>query len=38
MGSADDIEEFAALPEAQVVVEAWRVEYNIYRPHSALVA
>ncbi len=31
-----NIEEFAALVEAQVVVEAWRVEYNTYRPHSSL--
>jgi len=31
-----NIEEFGDLPEAQVVVEAWRVEYNTYRPHSAL--
>ncbi len=32
-----NIEEFATLLEAQVVVEAWRVEYNTYRPHSSLV-
>jgi transposase InsO family protein len=31
-----NIEEFGSLLEAQVVVEAWRVEYNTYRPHSAL--
>jgi len=31
-----NIEEFATLFEAQVVVEAWRVEYNTYRPHSSL--
>lgn len=29
-------EEFASMLEAQVVVEAWRVEYNTYRPHSSL--
>ena len=29
-------EEFATLLEAQVVVEAWRQEYNTYRPHSSL--
>jgi len=29
-------EEFATLLEAQIVVEAWRIEYNTYRPHSAL--
>jgi putative transposase len=27
-----NIEEFGSLLEAQVVVEAWRVEYNTYRP------
>ena len=31
-----NIEEFGSLLEAQVVVEAWRIEYNTYRPHSAL--
>ena len=30
------IEEFATLLEAQVVVEAWRLEYNTQRPHSRL--
>jgi putative transposase len=30
------IEEFTSLTVAQVVVEAWRIEYNTYRPHSAL--
>jgi transposase InsO family protein len=25
-----------SLTLAQVVVEAWRIEYNTYRPHSAL--
>ena len=29
-------EEFATLLEAQVLVEAWRIEYNTYRPHSSL--
>ena len=29
-------EEFGTLLEAQVVVEAWRIEYNNFRPHSAL--
>jgi putative transposase len=29
-------EDFATLTEAQVIVEAWRVEYNTERPHSAL--
>ena len=31
-----NVEEFGSLTEAQVLVEAWRTEYNTYRPHSAL--
>jgi putative transposase len=31
-----NIEEFSSLAEACLVVEAWRVEYNTYRPHSSL--
>ena len=31
-----NVEEFATLREARVVVEAWRMEYNTYRPHSSL--
>jgi putative transposase len=31
-----NIEAFGSLLEAQVLVEAWRVEYNTYRPHSSL--
>ena len=31
-----NLEEFTSLTVAQVVVEAWRIEYNAYRPHSAL--
>lgn len=31
-----NIEEFGSLAEARVVVEAWRIEYNTYRPHSSL--
>jgi len=31
-----NIEEFATLTEARVIVEAWRMEYNTYRPHSSL--
>jgi putative transposase len=31
-----NVEEFGSLLEAQVVVEAWRTEYNTYRPHSSL--
>jgi putative transposase len=31
-----NLEDFASLLEAQVVVEAWRIEYNTERPHGAL--
>ena len=31
-----NIEEFTSLLEAQLLIEAWRVEYNTYRPHSSL--
>ncbi len=31
-----NVEEFGSLTEAQVVVAAWRIEYNTYRPHSSL--
>jgi len=31
-----NVEEFGSLLEAQIVVEAWRVEYNTYRPHFSL--
>ena len=31
-----NVEEFGTLLEAQVVIEAWRIEYNTYRPHSSL--
>ncbi len=31
-----NVEEFGSLLEAQVIVEAWRIEYNTYRPHSSL--
>jgi len=27
---------FYTLKEAQVIIERWRQEYNIYRPHSSL--
>lgn len=30
------IEQFDSLLEAQVLVNDWRIEYNTYRPHSAL--
>jgi putative transposase len=32
-----NIEEFGTLLEARVVIEAWCIEYNTYRPHSSLV-
>jgi putative transposase len=31
-----DVEEFACLAEACVVIEDWREEYNLRRPHSSL--
>lgn len=31
-----NIEEFACLTEAKVIIEDWRIQYNTYRPHSAL--
>src|SRR4051812_43257856 len=31
-----NVEELTSLTVAQVVIEAWRIEYNTYRPHSAL--
>ncbi len=31
-----NVEEFGSLHEAQVIVEAWRIEYNTYRPHGSL--
>ena len=31
-----NVEEFASLPEAEVIVEAWREQYNNYRPHFSL--
>jgi putative transposase len=34
--SCSTFEEFTTLLEAQVIVEAWRTEYNNYRPHSSL--
>lgn len=30
------VEDFADLRQAQVIVEVWRIEYNTYRPPSAL--
>jgi transposase InsO family protein len=31
-----NVEDFGSLLEARVIVEAWRIEYNTYRPHSSL--
>ncbi len=31
-----NVEDFASLTEARVVIEDWRNEYNNYRPHQAL--
>jgi transposase InsO family protein len=31
-----DVEQFSCLPEAVVVIEDWRQDYNAHRPHSAL--
>jgi transposase InsO family protein len=31
-----NIELFSSLPEAKLLAEQHRVEYNVYRPHSAL--
>lgn len=27
---------FLNLPDAQQIIEAWRIDYNMVRPHSAL--
>ena len=31
-----NVHQFASLAEAQAIIEAWRVDYNIRRPHSSL--
>ncbi len=31
-----NIEEFGSITEAKLIIEDWRIEYNTYRPHSAL--
>ncbi len=31
-----NIEEFGSLTETKLIIEDWRIEYNIHRPHSAL--
>lgn len=30
------VEQFNTLLEAQVVIEDWRIDYNMHRPHSSL--
>jgi hypothetical protein len=32
------VKKFSSLTVAQVVIEAWRIEHNTYRPRSALAA
>ena len=29
-------QQFDSLPEAQVLTEDWRIDYNVNRPHSSL--
>jgi putative transposase len=31
-----NVNQFASLAEAQVILEAWRMDYNHHRPHSSL--
>ena len=31
-----NVHQFTSLAEAQITIEAWRVDYNIHRPHSSL--
>ena len=31
-----NVPQFVSLTEAQTIIEAWRVDYNTYRPHSSL--
>lgn len=31
-----NIEEFGSITEAKLIIDDWRIEYNTYRPHSAL--
>jgi putative transposase len=31
-----NVHQFASLAEAQAIIEAWRVDYNLHRPHSSL--
>jgi putative transposase len=31
-----NVHPFASLAEAQVIIEAWRMDYNHHRPHSSL--
>ncbi len=36
VGRRPSIELFSSLPEAKLLAEQQRIEYNLYRPHSAL--
>ncbi|WP_399244293.1 MULTISPECIES: integrase core domain-containing protein [Synechococcales] len=36
VGRRPYIELFSSLPEATMMAEQHRIEYNVYRPHSAL--
>ena len=31
-----NVHQFASLAEAQIIIEAWRLDYNQRRPHSSL--
>lgn len=31
-----NLEAFGSLTEAQVLTEAWRIQYNTWRPHGSL--
>ena len=36
VGVALNVTLFASLPQSRAVLEAWRIDYNAVRPHSAL--
>jgi putative transposase len=36
VGVALNVTLFASLPQARAVLEAWRIDHNAVRPHSAL--
>jgi putative transposase len=31
-----NVHQFASLAEAQIIIEAWRMDYDHHRPHSSL--